>query len=76
MYSTRPIHRNIKPSASLGRSRVGPVLYVFSLLDRDNDRHWDMDRDTNTDMDTERDRDMGTDRGTLTGTRTLTGLGT
>jgi hypothetical protein len=33
MYSTIPIHWNIKSSpASPGRSRVGPVLYVFSLL--------------------------------------------
>ncbi len=34
MYSMRPIHRNIKPSpAGPGRSRAGPVLYIFSLLD-------------------------------------------
>jgi hypothetical protein len=33
MYSTRPIHWNIKSApASPGRSRVGPALYVFSLL--------------------------------------------
>ncbi len=31
-----PINWNIKSSpASLGRSRVGPALYVFSLLDRE-----------------------------------------
>jgi hypothetical protein len=36
MYSTIPIHWNIKSSpASPGRSRVGPALYVFSLLGRD-----------------------------------------
>jgi hypothetical protein len=33
MNSTIPIHRNIKSApASPGRSRVGPALYVFSLL--------------------------------------------
>ncbi len=33
MYSTIPIHWNIKfAPASPGRSRVGPALYVFSLL--------------------------------------------
>jgi hypothetical protein len=33
MYSTIPIHWNIKSApASPGRSRVGPALYVFSLL--------------------------------------------
>jgi hypothetical protein len=33
MYSTISIHWNIKfPTASPGRSRVGPALYVFSLL--------------------------------------------
>jgi hypothetical protein len=33
MYSTIPIHWNIKSApASPGRSRVGPSLYVFSLL--------------------------------------------
>jgi hypothetical protein len=33
MYSTTSIHWNIKSaSASPGRSRVGPALYVFSLL--------------------------------------------
>jgi hypothetical protein len=33
MYSTIPIRRNIKPApASPGRSRVGPALYVCSLL--------------------------------------------
>jgi hypothetical protein len=33
MYSTKPIHWNIKVAlASPGRSRVGPALYVFSLL--------------------------------------------
>jgi hypothetical protein len=34
MYTTIPIHWNIKSaSASPGRSRVGPALYVLSLLD-------------------------------------------
>ncbi len=34
MYSTILIHWNIKsPPASPGRSRVGPEVYVFSLLD-------------------------------------------
>jgi hypothetical protein len=34
MYSTIPIHWNIKSApASLGRSRAGPALYIFSLLD-------------------------------------------
>jgi hypothetical protein len=33
MYSTIPIHWNIKSApASPGRSRVGPALYVFSFL--------------------------------------------
>jgi hypothetical protein len=33
MYSTRPIHWNIKSApASPGRSRVGPAFYVFSFL--------------------------------------------
>ncbi len=33
MYSTIPIHWNIKSApASPGRSRVGPALYLFSLL--------------------------------------------
>jgi hypothetical protein len=33
MYSIIPIHWNIKSApASPGRSRVGPALYVFSLL--------------------------------------------
>jgi hypothetical protein len=33
MYSTIPIHWNIEPSpASPGRSRVGPIFYVFSHL--------------------------------------------
>ncbi len=33
MYSAIPIHWNIKSApASSGRSRVGPALYVFSLL--------------------------------------------
>ncbi len=33
MYSTIPIHWNTKSApASPGRSRVGPALYVFSLL--------------------------------------------
>jgi hypothetical protein len=33
MYSTIPIHWNIKsPPASPGRSRVGPAFYVFSFL--------------------------------------------
>jgi hypothetical protein len=33
MYSIRPIYQNSKPSpASPGRSRVGPVLCLFSLL--------------------------------------------
>jgi hypothetical protein len=33
MYSTIPIHWNIKSAlASPGRSRVGPALYVFRLL--------------------------------------------
>ncbi len=33
MYSTIPIHWDIKSApASSGRSRVGPALYVFSLL--------------------------------------------
>ncbi len=35
MYSTRPIHWNIKSApASPGRSCVGPALYIFSLLVR------------------------------------------
>ncbi len=34
MYYTVPIQRNIKSApASPGRSRVGPALYVFSLLE-------------------------------------------
>ncbi len=34
MYSTIPIHWNIKSApASPGRSRVGPAFYVFSFLD-------------------------------------------
>jgi hypothetical protein len=34
MYSTIPIHWNIiSAPASPGRSRVGPSLYVFSLLE-------------------------------------------
>jgi hypothetical protein len=33
MYSTTPIHWNIKSApASPGRSRVGPAFYVFSFL--------------------------------------------
>ncbi len=33
MYSTIPIHWNIKSApASPGRNRAGPALYVFSLL--------------------------------------------
>jgi hypothetical protein len=37
MYSTIPIHWNIKSApASPGKSRVGPALYVFSLLDKDH----------------------------------------
>ncbi len=33
MYSTLPIHWNIKSApASPGRGRAGPALYVFSLL--------------------------------------------
>jgi hypothetical protein len=33
MYSTIPIHWNIKSApANPGRSRVGPALYVFSFL--------------------------------------------
>jgi hypothetical protein len=33
MYSTIPIHWNIKAApASPGRSRAGPSLYVYSLL--------------------------------------------
>jgi hypothetical protein len=33
MYSIMPIHWNIKSApVSPGRSRVGPALYVFSLL--------------------------------------------
>jgi hypothetical protein len=33
MYSTIPIHWNIKSApASQGRSRVGPAFYVFSFL--------------------------------------------
>jgi hypothetical protein len=36
MYSIRSIHQNIKSApASLDRSRVGPALYVFSLLGQD-----------------------------------------
>ncbi len=36
MYSTIPIHWNIKSApVSPGRSRVGPALYVFSLLGQD-----------------------------------------
>jgi hypothetical protein len=34
MYSTIPMHWNIKSApVSSGRSRVGPLPYVFSLLD-------------------------------------------
>ncbi len=45
MYSTIPIHWNIKSApASPGRSRVGPAFYVFSFLGRDQrpciNRHW------------------------------------
>jgi hypothetical protein len=36
IYYIRPIHLNIKSApAKSGRSRVGPALYVFSLLEHD-----------------------------------------